>query len=180
MVDDVNSVPFFWVISFIFKILWLNYCMYICNIFSPHRGVCIEAWFIAWDLCSNVLVDLSIKGCLHAIWMLTNLAGRISPLKGRDEEEIDRENLTPDIETAVQKQWTAQNDIPERPRSETPTAALKKLSDSRKKPPKLIRVDLPKESEGLETCNFMLFSLVFFCPSLFLHFVPLLFAFYFF
>lgn len=105
--------------------------------------------------------------------MLTNLAGRISPLKGRDEEEIDRENLTPDIETAVQKQWTAQNDLPERPRSETPTAALKKLSDSRKKPPKLIRVDLPKESEGLETCNSMLTSLVLFRPSLFLHFVPL-------
>nr|XP_019923445.2 uncharacterized protein LOC105329771 isoform X14 [Crassostrea gigas] len=82
---------------------------------------------------------------------LQSRQGRISPLKGRDEEEIDRENLTPDIETAVQKQWTAQNDIPERPRSETPTAALKKLSDSRKKPPKLIRVDLPKESEGLET-----------------------------
>lgn len=82
---------------------------------------------------------------------LQSRQGRISPLKGRDEEEIDRENLTPDIETAVQKQWTAQNDLPERPRSETPTAALKKLSDSRKKPPKLIRVDLPKESEGLET-----------------------------
>lgn len=106
--------------------------------------------------------------------MLTNLAGRISPLKGRNEEEIDRENLTPDIETAVQKQWTAQNDIPERPRSETPTAALKKLSDSRKKPPKLIRVDLPKESEGLETCNSMLISIVFFRPSLFLDFVPCL------
>lgn len=82
-----------------------------------------------------------------------NLAGRISPLKGRDEEEVDRDNLTPDIETAVQKQWSAPNDLPERPRSETPTAALKKLSESRKKPPKLIRVDLPKESEGVDTCK---------------------------
>nr|XP_022297793.1 uncharacterized protein LOC111107104 isoform X3 [Crassostrea virginica] len=77
--------------------------------------------------------------------------GRISALKGRDEEEVDRDNLTPDIETAVQKQWSAMNDLPERPRSETPTAALKKLSESRKKTPKLIRVDLPKESEGVDT-----------------------------
>ncbi|XP_061195425.1 uncharacterized protein LOC133203675 isoform X2 [Saccostrea echinata] len=78
---------------------------------------------------------------------LQSRQGRISPLKGLEEEE-DQDNLIPDIETAVQRQWNVQNDLPERPRSETPTAALKKLSDSRKGAPKLIRVDLPKESDG--------------------------------
>ncbi|KAK3103622.1 hypothetical protein FSP39_020599 [Pinctada imbricata] len=49
-----------------------------------------------------------------------------------------------DIETAVQRQWT--NGALERPRSETPSTALKKLSDSRKQKP--ITIVLPKESDG--------------------------------
>jgi hypothetical protein len=103
---------------------------------------------------------------LLEIKLLTNLAGHISPLKGV-EEEGDRDTRTPDIETAVQRQWSVQNDIPERPRSETPTAALRKLSDSRKGAPKLIRVDLPKESDGkLDTCNLSLTRHVLF-PSMF-------------
>lgn len=75
--------------------------MYICNIFLLYGGVCIEVWFIVWDLCSNVLVDFSIKECLYVLWMFINLVGCIFLLKGCDEEEIDWENFIFDIEIVV-------------------------------------------------------------------------------
>ncbi|XP_069141295.1 uncharacterized protein [Argopecten irradians] len=63
------------------------------------------------------------------------------------EEEKDRENLSPDVETAVQRKWQRGETMPKSV-PHAPQGTLKKLSEQRKGGSKPIKVILPRENDA--------------------------------
>ncbi|XP_033746435.1 uncharacterized protein LOC117331705 isoform X2 [Pecten maximus] len=63
------------------------------------------------------------------------------------EEEKDRENLSPDVETALQRRWE-KGEAMRKPVVPAPQGTLKKLSEQRKAGSKPIKVILPRENDA--------------------------------
>ncbi|XP_021350983.1 uncharacterized protein LOC110448841 isoform X2 [Mizuhopecten yessoensis] len=65
-----------------------------------------------------------------------------------EDEEKDRENLSPEVETSMQRRW-GRGELMPRPGGPAPQAgALKKLSEQRKSSSKPIKIVLPRENDA--------------------------------
>ncbi|XP_060076269.1 uncharacterized protein LOC132555908 [Ylistrum balloti] len=63
------------------------------------------------------------------------------------EEERDQENLSPDVETAVQRRWERSEVMPKSV-APAPQGTLKRLSEQRKSSSKPIKIILPRENDA--------------------------------